>query len=142
MGLVRNLRKKWNDWVDRTLAELSSAYIKQLAKQTMKKQSNSLPKECLQNNLTMGHQSTTIVTSSQDTSEKTTMTTEMTTDDMVIHIREWSIAKVESAESIGAKDAIYKEFEEWIEVDPNDEDMELLLLEPITEIVDELDQDK
>ena len=90
----------------------------------------------------MGHQSTTIVTSSQDTSEKTTMTTEMTTDDMVIHIREWSIAKVESAESIGAKDAIYKEFEEWIEVDPNDEDMELLLLEPITEIVDELDQDK
>ena len=44
------------------------------------------------------------------------MTTEMTTDDMVAHIREWSIGKVESVESIGAKDAIYKEFEE-IEVD-------------------------
>ena len=142
MGLVQNLKKKFNRWVDITLAELCSAYIKQLAKQTTKKRSNSLPKECLQNNLTMGHQSTTIVTSSQDTSEKTTMTTEMTTDDMVAHIREWSIGKVESVESIGAKDAIYKEFEEWIEVNPDDEDMELLLLEPITEVLDELEEDK
>ena len=141
MGLVQNLKKKFNNWVDRTLAELSSAYIKQLAKQTSRKRGNSLSTECLQNNLTTGHQSTTIVTSSQDTSEKTTMTTEMTTDDMVAHIREWSIDKVESAESIGAKDAIYKEFEEWIEVDPDDEDMELLLLEPITEVVEELDED-
>ena len=65
----------------------------------------------------------------------------MTTDDMVAHIREWSIGKVESAESIGAKDAIYKEFEEWIEVDPNDEDIELLLLEPITEVVEELEEE-
>ena len=60
---------------------------------------------------------------------------------MVAHIREWSIGKVESVESIGAKDAIYKEFEEWIEVDPDDEDMELLLLEPITEVVDELEEE-
>jgi len=66
----------------------------------------------------------------------------MTTDDMVAHIREWSIDKVESAESIGAKDAIYKEFEEWIEVDTDDEDIELLLLEPITEVLDELEEDK
>jgi hypothetical protein len=66
----------------------------------------------------------------------------MTTDDMVAHIREWSIGKVESAESIGAKDAIYKEFEEWIEVDTDDEDIELLLLEPITEVLDELEEDK
>ena len=65
----------------------------------------------------------------------------MTTDDMVAHIREWSINKVESVESIGAKDAIYKEFEEWIEVEDDDEDIELLLLEPITEIVEELDED-
>ena len=69
------------------------------------------------------------------------MTTEMTTDDMVAYIREWSIDKVESVESIGAKDAIYKEFEEWIEVNPDDEDMELLLLEPITEVIDELEED-
>ena len=42
---------------------------------------------------------------------------EQTTDDIVAHIREWSINKVESAESIGNKDAIYKEFEEWIELE-------------------------
>ena len=69
------------------------------------------------------------------------MTTEMTTDDMVAHIREWSINKVESVESIGAKDAIYKEFEEWIEIEDDDPDMELLVLEPITEVLDELDED-
>ena len=65
----------------------------------------------------------------------------MTTDDIVAYTREWAINKVDESESIGAKDAIYKEFEEWIEVDPDDEDMELLLLEPITEVVEELDED-
>ena len=58
------------------------------------------------------------------------MTTEMTTDDMVAHIREWSINKVESVESIGAKDAIYKEFEEWIEVDEDTQELEIMSLEP------------
>ena len=66
---------------------------------------------------------------------------EMTTDEMCAYLREWAIDKVEESESIGAMDAIYKEFEEWIEVDPDDEDMELLLLEPITEVVEELDED-
>ena len=37
------------------------------------------------------------------------------------YLREWAIDKVEEVESIGAKDAIYKEFEEWIEIDDNDE---------------------
>ena len=39
------------------------------------------------------------------------------------------------------KDAIYKEFEEWIEVEDDDEDVELLVLEPISEVLDELDED-
>ena len=140
MGLVQNLKKKFNRWVDITLAELCSAYIKQLAKQTSRRQGNSLSTECLQNNLTMGHQSTTIATSSQDISEKITMEMK-TTEEIVAYLREWSIDKVESAESIGAKDAIYKEFEEWIEVDESQLDIDLLVLEPITEIVDELDNE-
>jgi len=139
MGLVQNLKKKFNNWVDVTLAELCSAYIKQLAKQTSKKRGNSLSTECLQNNLTTGHRSTTIVTSSQGTSEKTTM--EMTTDEIAAYLREWAIDKVEEVESIGAKDAIYKEFEEWIEIEDDGPDMELLVLEPITEVLDELDED-
>ena len=51
------------------------------------------------------------------------------TDDIVAHIREWSINKVESAESIGNKDAIYKEFEEWIELEDESE-LEIISLEP------------
>ena len=139
MGLVQNLKKRLNNWVDRILAELSSAYIKQLAKQTSRKQGNSLSTECLQNNLTTGHRSTTIVTSSQGTSEKTTM--EMTTDEMAAYLREWAINKVEESESIGAKDAIYKEFEEWIEVEENGDDIDLLVLEPLEDVIQELDED-
>ena len=66
---------------------------------------------------------------------------EMTTDEMAAYLREWAINKVEEVESIGAKDAIYKEFEEWIEIDDNDEDMELLVLEPIEDVIQELDED-
>ena len=127
MGLLKNLKKRFNNWVDVTLAELCSAYIKQLAKQTTKKRNNSLSMESSLNLLTMERQSTTIVTSSQDTSEKTIMKLD-TTDDIVAQVRQWSIDKVESAESIGNKDAIYKEFEEWIELDDVDE-LEIVCLE-------------
>ena len=127
MGLLKNLKKRFNNWVDVTLAELCSAYITQLAKQTMKKRSNSSSTESSLNPLTTEHQSTTIVTSSQDTSEKTIMKLD-TTDDIVAQVRQWSIDKVESAESIGNKDAIYKEFEEWIELDDVDE-LEIVCLE-------------
>ena len=124
MGLVRNLRKKFNDWVDVTLAELCSAYIKQLARQTSKRPDNSLPTECLQNNLTMAHQSTIIATSSQDTSEKTTLEP----IEPVAQIRNWAIDRLEAAESIGAKAAIYEEFEDWIELDDKEE-IEYICLE-------------
>ena len=66
---------------------------------------------------------------------------EMTTDEMAAYLREWAIDKVEESESIGAKDAIYKEFEEWIEVDEGDEEMELLVLEPLEDIIKEIDED-
>ena len=128
MGLVLNLKKRLNDWLDRVLAELSSAYITQLAKQTSRKRDNSLSTESSLNPLTTEHQSTTIVTSSPGTLEKTIMKVD-STDDIVAHIREWSIDKVESAESIGNKDAIYKEFEEWIELEDENE-LEIISLEP------------
>ena len=66
---------------------------------------------------------------------------EMTTDEIAAYLREWAIDKVEEVESIGAKDAIFKEFEEWIEIDDNDEDMELLVLEPIDDVIKEIDED-
>ena len=116
MGLVRNLKKRLNNWVDRTLAELCSAYIKQLAKQTMKKRSNSSSIASSLNPLTTERQSTTIVTSSLDTSEKIIMELD-TTDKIVDHVRDWSVDKIEEAELVGDKIALYAEFEEWIELD-------------------------
>jgi len=127
MGLVQNLKKKFNNWVDRTLAELSSAYIKQLAKQTSRKRDNSLLTESSPSLLTTERQSTTIVTSSQDTSEKIIMKLD-DTDKIVAHNREWAINKVESAELVGDKIAIYAEFEDWIEIDDVD-NIEIISIE-------------
>ena len=116
MGLVQNLKKKFSNWVDRTLAELSSAYIKQLAKQTSKKRGNSLSTEFSRSRLVTEHRSTTIVTSSQDTSEKIIMKLDKT-DDIIDQVRDWSVDKIEEAELVGDKIALYAEFEEWIELD-------------------------
>ena len=66
---------------------------------------------------------------------------EMTTDEMCAYLREWAIDKVEESESIGAKDAIYKEFEEWIEVEENGDDIDLLVLEPLDDVIKEIDED-
>ena len=119
MGLVQNLKKKFNNWVDITLAELCSAYIKQLAKQTSKKRGNSLSTEYSRSRLMTEHRSTTIVTSSQDTSEKTIMKLDKT-DDIVDNVRDWAVDKIEAAEPVGDKIALYAEFEEWIELEDED----------------------
>ena len=124
MGLVRNLKKTLNDWVDKILVELSCHYIKHLAKQTSRKQDNSSSKEFLPSHLATEHRSITTVTSSLDTSEKT-ITILDNTDKMVDNIREWSINKIASIEPVGSKFAIYEEFEEWIELD-NEESIEIL----------------
>ncbi len=119
MGLVQNLKKKFNNWVDITLAELCSAYIKQLAKQTSKKRDNSFLMEYSLNHLATEHRSTTIVISSQDTSEKTIMKLDKT-DEVVDKVRDWSVDRMENVETVGDKIALYEEFEEWIELDGED----------------------
>ena len=118
MGLVQNLRKKFSSWVDRTLAELSSAYITQLAKQTTKRQDNSSPTTSSLKPWTMEHQHTTTAISSPDTSKRTIFED---TDEVVAHITQWARKKLEDAVTIGEKDALYREFEEWIELQDDDE---------------------
>ena len=44
-----------------------------------------------------------------------------TTDKVVDHVREWSVDKIEEAELVGDKIALYAEFEEWIELDDVEE---------------------
>ena len=132
MGLVQNLRKRLNEWVDITLAELCSAYIKQLAKQTSKKRDNFSSKEYLLNHLATEHRSTTIVTSSPATSEKTIMKLDKT-DEIVDNVRDWAVDKMANAELVGDKIALYAEFEEWIELDDEDS---IEILASGTKIVD------
>jgi hypothetical protein len=79
--------------------------------------------------LTTEHQSTIIATSSQDISEKITM--EKTSDDLVVEAREWSMNKINSDIPMENVKAIYEEFQEWIDIDEDDEDLEILSLEPL-----------
>jgi len=131
MGLVQNLKRTLNDWVDKILVELSCHYIKHLAKQTLKKPDNSSSTESLPNPLTQGDLPTTIATSSAGTSEKTTM---METEEIVADVRQWAIDKVQEyngkgVERIYDQMAIMAEFDEWF--DPK-EDLEVVSLDEIT----------
>ena len=105
MGLVQNLKKKFSNWVDKTLAELSSAYITQLAKQTTKRQDNSSETTSSLKPWVMEHQHFTTVTSSPDISKRITLEE---TDEVVSYIRQWATQKLEDAVTIGEKDAIYR----------------------------------
>ena len=118
MGLVQNLKKRLNNWVDRTLAELSSAYITQLAKQTTKKRVNSSVEEFSQKHLVTEPPHITTATSLVDISERIIL---KETDEVVAHIKQWATQRLEDAVTIGEKDAIYREFEEWIELQDEDE---------------------
>ena len=140
MGLVQNLKKKLNALGDKILVELSCLYIRQLAKQTTKKQDNSSPTTSSQNPLTTESPSTTIATSSAGTSEKTIMKLE--TEDIVAHTREWAIERVGAMHeevAVNKHDdgqlddayALYQEFAEWIE--PKSEDLEIVSLDEISE---------
>ena len=131
MGLVQNLKRTLNDWVDKILVELSCHYIKHLAKQTLKKPDNSSSTESLPNPLTQGDLPTTIATSSAGTSEKTTM---METEEIVADVRQWAIDKVQEYNGKGVdriydQMAIMAEFDEWF--DPK-EDLEVVSLDEIT----------
>ena len=131
MGLVQNLKKTLNDWVDKILVELSCHYIKHLAKQTSRKQNNSSSTESSPNPLTQGDLPTTIATSSAGTSEKTIM---METEEIVADVRQWAIDKVQEyngkgVERIYDQMAIMAEFDEWF--DPK-EDLEVISLDEIS----------
>jgi len=129
MGLVQNLKRTLTNWADKILVELSCLYIKQVAKQTLKKQDNSLHTESLPNHLTQEDLPTTIVTSSADTSERITM--EKTTETLVGEITEWAMDRFDIEKlPIGDCRALYEEFAEWFE--PQGQDLEVLSLDEIT----------
>ena len=127
MDLARNLKKILLSLANRISVETSYPYTKQKEKQTTKKQDNSLSTTSSQNPLTQEDQDGIIRMYSPDISEKTTMNA--TTEDIVSHIREWSIERV-ADKSVSREDAraVLEEFYEWIE--PEDEEIEIVSLEP------------
>jgi len=55
-----------------------------------------------------------------------------TTEDVLAHVRDWAIEKLESAELVGDKIALYAEFEDWIELEDRDgEDLEIISFDVI-----------
>jgi|TARA_B100000519_G_scaffold79009_1_gene68317 hypothetical protein len=58
---------------------------------------------------------------------------EKTSDDLVVEAREWSMNKINSDIPMENVKAIYEEFQEWIDIDEDDEDLEILSLEPLDE---------
>ena len=56
---------------------------------------------------------------------------EKTSDDLVVEAREWSMNKINSDIPMENVKAIYEEFQEWIDVDEDVEELEILSLEPI-----------
>jgi len=127
MGLVRNLKKTLTNLAERILVELSYHYIKQKAKQTLRKPDSYSPIMSSRKDLTTDPQGTTIATSSTGTSEKIIMTA--TTEDIVAHVRGWSLDRAANMD-ISKQDAraILAEFYEWIE--PEGDELEIVSLEP------------
>ena len=134
MGLVQNLKKKLNALGDRILVELSSAYIKQLAKQTLKKQDNYSSTESSPKHLTTEPQDTIIATSSADISEKTIMEDSI---EPIVQVREWSIDRIHHLADTGSLEqqfdavAIAEEFDEWINIPEDQMEVEYLSLEEL-----------
>ena len=125
MDLAQNLKKTLTNLVEKILVELSCRYIKQKARQIMKKQDNSLSIKFLQNPLTMDHRHFIIQTYCQDIFESIIM--ETTTEDIVAHVREWSLNRIADKSIVrGDAKAILAEFYEWI--DSEDVELEVISL--------------
>jgi len=133
MVLVQNLRKTLLNSANKILADLLSVFIRRRAKLILKKPDNSLSMESLQNPLTQENPNTIIATSSADTSEKTTMET-----DVVMQARDWAIKRIEEMATTESVDQIYDrlammdEWYEWFDLDKMD-GMDYIVLEDTTQ---------
>ena len=132
MGLVRNLKKTLSNLAEKILVELSYHYIKQRAKQTLRRPDNSSQTESSQNPLTTECQHTTIATSSTGTSEKITMETQI---EPVAQVRDWCIDRIHHLADYGGVEdqfnavALAEEFDEWINIPEGTQELDYLCLE-------------
>ena len=131
MGLVQNLKKILAKSVEKILVELSYQYIKQRAKQTMKRPDNSSLIMSLSNHLTTESQHSIIPTSCPDTLEKTTMEIRIE-NESVSNVCVWAVQKIQLLHDEdrhrNAK-ALAAEFDEWINIPEGIEELSYLCLE-------------
>ena len=128
MGLVRNLKKILTESGKIILQGLLSHYIKQVAKQTSKRHDNSLSIMFSQNPLTTESQPGIIATSSLGISEKIIMETQI---EPIVQVRNWAIERIRTAEDYDTALAIAGEFEEWLDLEGQDEISYLCLEEDV-----------
>jgi len=131
MGLARNLKRTLSKLAEKILVELSYHYIKQRAKQTLRRPEDSSPIMSSPNPLTTESPRSTIATSSTDTSEKITMETQIESQS-VAQVRDWAIQKIEllhEADRHKNARALAAEFDEWINISDEAEELEYLCLE-------------
>ena len=129
MGLVQNLKKTLKNLAEKILVELFSHYIKQRAKQTMKRRDNSSSTMSSQSPLTESCHCSTIATSSPGTTEKIIMETEI---NPVVYARDWAIDKIEllhEADRHRNAAALLAEFEEWINIPDGGDEISYICLE-------------
>jgi hypothetical protein len=132
---VLNLRKTLSNWVSKILAEALSAFIKRRAKLILKKPDSYSATTSSPKPLTTGLHSSTIVTFSVGTTEKTTMA-EKTTEELVKMVNDWAIQRIETM--VKSSDttqrqvqdalALADEFQEWFE-DDGSPDIEIMSME-------------
>jgi len=131
MDLVQNLKKMLKSLGRKILVEPFSHYIRRQEELILRKRGSSSLTESSLNHLTQGNQRSTIATSSQGTSGKTTMAR---TEDLVDSIVVWAknrIDEMDCVDQIYDKLSIIDEFHEWLNTDL--EGQEIIVVDRITE---------
>ena len=128
MDLARNLKKILLSLVKKTLQEIFFHFTEQREKQISKRPDNSLSTMYSQNPLTTGSQPGIIAISSLDTSEKIIMETQI---EPIVQVRDWAIERIRTAKDYDTARAIAGEFEEWLDLEDQDEISYLCLEEDV-----------
>lgn len=131
MGLAQNLKRMLKNLEKKILVEPFSHYIRRQEELISRKRDSYLSMESSRNHLTQGSQRSTIATSSQGTSGRTTM---KKTEDLVDNAIKWAKERIDSMDCVDQiydKLSIVDEFDEWLNMDL--EGQEIIIIDRITE---------
>ena len=131
MGLAQNLKRMLKNLERKILVEPFSHYIRRQEELILRKRDSSSSMESSRNHLTQESQRSTIATSSQGTSGRTTM---KKTEDLVDSTVKWAknrIDEMDCVDQIYDKLSIVDEFHEWLNMDL--EGQEIIIIDRISE---------